>query len=115
MMDEDVDGTLVRMFQAFMQAAPQMILQFFIMSHLQLDAGAIVGKLKNSDFLDFSYNPAYFFSQCTVRINCLLADLGGCRNGELPPLDAPVSTRQSLVDATGHACHVLLAHAHHRS
>ena len=42
MMDEDVDGTLVRMFEAFMQAAPQMVLQFYIMSQLQLDAGPLV-------------------------------------------------------------------------
>lgn len=48
MMDEDVDGTLVRMFEAFMQAAPQMVLQFYIMSQLQLDAGPLVCKSHNS-------------------------------------------------------------------
>ena len=43
MMDEDVDGVLLRMFEAFMQAAPQLVLQLYIMTQLKLDAGPFVG------------------------------------------------------------------------
>ena len=43
MMDEDVDGMMIRMFEAFMQAAPQLVLQFYVMTQLKLDAGVGVG------------------------------------------------------------------------
>ena len=72
MMDEDVDGVLLRMFEAFMQAAPQLVLQLYIMTQLKLDAGPFVGasscSLSGSLSWQNSICPIDVLQPCCCRI-----------------------------------------------
>ena len=44
MVDEDVDSMLMRLFEAFMEAAPQLVLQLYILSGNGLADGWGLGK-----------------------------------------------------------------------
>lgn len=44
MLDEDTDFALLRLFEAFMEAAPQLVLQLYIMTQVGTSKGTFLGK-----------------------------------------------------------------------
>ena len=46
MVDEDVDSMMLRLFEAFMEAAPQLVLQLYVLSGNGLNDGWTLGKCK---------------------------------------------------------------------
>ena len=46
MIDEDVDSALLRLFECFMEAAPQLTLQLYIMQTNGMEDGIILGEIE---------------------------------------------------------------------
>ena len=46
MLDEDTDCNLVRLFETFLENAPQLVLQLYVMTQLGTDEGVYLGKLE---------------------------------------------------------------------
>ena len=46
MLDEDTDCNLVRLFETFLENAPQLVLQLYVMSQIGTEEGTLLGKVK---------------------------------------------------------------------
>ena len=52
MVDEDTDAMLLRLFEAFMENAPQLVLQLYIMTQIGTSEGVFLGNIHACDILD---------------------------------------------------------------
>ncbi len=60
MLDENTDCNLVRLFETFLENAPQLVLQLYVVSQIGTSVGHFLGKFQGSYFLN-SHAPARIF------------------------------------------------------
>ena len=52
MVNEDTDAMLLRLFESFMEAAPQLVLQLYIITQIGTDKGTFLGMFEDCSYIN---------------------------------------------------------------